>query len=38
VIKDLKKHINNTVKEMWGNTGKKVEALEVKTHKSLKEL
>ena len=38
MIKDIKKDINNSLKEIQENTGKHVEALKEKTHKSFKEL
>jgi hypothetical protein len=39
MIEDIKKNINNSLKEKQENTGKQLEALkEKKTQKSLKEL
>jgi hypothetical protein len=38
VIEDIKKDINNSLKEIQENTGKEVEALKEETQKSLKEL
>jgi hypothetical protein len=38
LIEDVKKDINNSLKEIQENTGKQVEALKEKTQKSLKEL
>jgi hypothetical protein len=35
MIKDFKKVINNSLKEMQKNTGKQVEAFKEETHKSL---
>jgi hypothetical protein len=38
LIEDLKKKINNSLKEIHENTGKQVEVLKEETQKSLKEL
>jgi hypothetical protein len=38
LIEDLKKNINNSLKEIQENIGKQVEALKLETEKSLKEL
>jgi hypothetical protein len=38
VVEDLKKGINNSLKEIQENSAKKVEALKEETQKSLKEL
>jgi vacuolar-type H+-ATPase subunit E/Vma4 len=38
MIDDIRKDINNSLKEIQENTGKQVEALKRETHKSLKEL
>jgi hypothetical protein len=38
MIEDIKKDINNSLKEIQENTGKQVEALKKETQKSLKEL
>ena len=38
MIKDFKKDINNSLKEIQENTGKQLEALKEETQKSLKEL
>jgi hypothetical protein len=38
LIEDFKKDINNSLKEIQGNTAKQLEALKEKTQKSLKEL
>jgi hypothetical protein len=38
LVKDFKKDINNSHKEIWENTGKQVEALKEETKNSLKEL
>ena len=38
MIKDFKKDINNSLKEMQKNTSKQVEVLKAETHKSLKEI
>ena len=38
MIEDFKKDINNSLKEIQENTGKKVQALKEETQKSLKEL
>ena len=38
MIEDLKKDINNSIKEIQENTGKQIEALKEETQKSLKEL
>jgi hypothetical protein len=38
MIKDIKKDINNSLKEIQENTGKQIEALKEETEKSLKEL
>ena len=38
MIEDIKKDINNSLKEIQENTGKQVEALKEETQKSLKEL
>jgi hypothetical protein len=38
VIKDIKKDINNSFKEIQEGTGKQLEALKEETQKSLKEL
>jgi len=36
MIKDFKENINNTLKEIRESTGKQIEALKEKIHKSLK--
>ena len=38
LVEDFKKDINNSLKEIQENTGKKLEALKEETQKSLKEL
>ena len=38
MIEDIKKDINNSLKEIQENTGKQVEDLKEETQKSLKEL
>jgi F0F1-type ATP synthase membrane subunit b/b' len=38
MIEDFKKDINNSLKEIQENTGKRVEALKEETQRSLKEL
>ena len=38
MIEDIKKDINNSLKEIQENTGKQLEALKEETQKSLKEL
>jgi hypothetical protein len=38
IIEDIKKDINNSLKEIQENTGKQLEALKQETQKSLKEL
>ena len=38
MMEDFKKEINNSLKEIQENTGKKLEALKEETQKSLKEL
>jgi hypothetical protein len=38
MMEDFKKDINNSIKEIQENTGKKVETLKGETQKSLKEL
>ena len=38
MIKDFKKDINNSLKEMQKNTSNQVEVLKAETHKSLKEI
>ena len=38
MIEDFRKDINNSLKEIQENTGKKIESLKEKTQKSLKEL
>jgi prefoldin subunit 5 len=38
VIEDIKKEINNSLKEIQENTGKQLEALKEETQKFLKEL
>jgi hypothetical protein len=38
MIEDIKKDINNSLKEIQENTGKQVEVLKEETQKSLKEL
>jgi hypothetical protein len=38
VVEDLKKGINNSLKEIQENTAKQVEALKKETQKSLKEI
>jgi hypothetical protein len=38
LVEDFKKDINNSLKEIQGNTGKQVENLKEETQKSLKEL
>jgi hypothetical protein len=37
-IKDFKKEINNSLKEILENTGRQLEALKEQTQKSLKQL
>jgi gas vesicle protein len=38
MMKDIKKEINNSLREIQENTGKELEALKKETQKSLKEL
>jgi hypothetical protein len=38
MIEDIKKNINNSLKEIQKNTSKQVEALKGERHKSLKEI
>jgi vacuolar-type H+-ATPase subunit E/Vma4 len=38
MMEDIKKDINNSLKEIQENTGKKVEDLKEETQKSIKEL
>jgi gas vesicle protein len=38
IVEDFNKDINNSLKEIQGNTGKEVESLKEETKRSLKEL